>query len=217
MTLQERYSHIIGWFEKNAAGAASELRYENAYQLTVAVVLSAQCTDRRVNLTTPEFFARYPDPQALAAALVDDVYEIIKSISYPRSKAEHLVALARKLQSDFGGRVPGDIEALMTLPGVGRKTANVVSSIIYGTPVIAVDTHVQRVSRRLGLSQASTPEGVEKELEAGIPERSRAAAHHWLLLHGRYVCTARSPKCGECGLREWCKNPEKTEKNHKNA
>ncbi len=217
MTLQERYSHIIGWFEKNAAGAASELRYENAYQLTVAVVLSAQCTDRRVNLTTPEFFARYPDPQALAAALVDDVYEIIKSISYPRSKAEHLVALARKLQSDFGGRVPGDIEALMTLPGVGRKTANVVSSIIYGTPVIAVDTHVQRVSRRLGLSQASTPEGVEKDLEAGIPERSRAAAHHWLLLHGRYVCTARSPKCGECGLREWCKNPEKTEKNHKNA
>ncbi len=217
MTLQERYSHIIGWFEKNAAGAASELRYENAYQLTVAVVLSAQCTDRRVNLTTPEFFARYPDPQALAAAIVDDVYEIIKSISYPRSKAEHLVALARKLQSDFGGRVPGDIEALMTLPGVGRKTANVVSSIIYGTPVIAVDTHVQRVSRRLGLSQASTPGGVEKDLEAGIPERSRAAAHHWLLLHGRYVCTARSPKCGECGLREWCKNPEKTEKNHKNA
>ncbi len=213
MTQKERYSHIIGWFEKNAAGAVSELRYENAYQLIVAVVLSAQCTDRRVNLTTPDLFARYPDAQALAAASADEVYGIIRSISYPRSKAEHLTALARKLQSDFGGSVPRDIEALMTLPGVGRKTANVVSSIIYGTPVIAVDTHVQRVSRRLGLSRASTPEGVEKDLEARIPERMRASAHHWLLLHGRYVCTARAPKCGECGLREWCEIID----NHKNA
>ena len=209
MTLQERYSHIVGWFERNAAGVKSELEYTDPFQLLVAVVLSAQCTDRRVNLTTPALFGRFPGPRELAAANPDEVYSLIKSISYPRSKTEHLIGLSKKLADDFGGQVPSDIDSLMTLPGVGRKTANVVASIIYGAPVIAVDTHVQRVARRLGLSQASTPEGVEKDLEARIPEEKRATAHHWLLLHGRYVCTARAPKCGECSLREWCENFQK--------
>ena len=210
MTLQERYSHIVGWFERNAAGVKSELEYTDPFQLLVAVVLSAQCTDRRVNLTTPALFGRFPGPRELAAANPDEVYSLIKSISYPRSKTEHLIGLSKKLADDFGGQVPSDIDSLMTLPGVGRKTANVVASIIYGAPVIAVDTHVQRVARRLGLSQASTPEGVEKDLEKRIPEEKRATAHHWLLLHGRYVCTARAPKCGECSLREWCENFQKS-------
>ena len=209
MTLQERYSNIVGWFERNAAGVKSELEYTDPFQLIVAVVLSAQCTDRRVNLTTPALFGRFPGPRELAAANPDEVYSLIKSISYPRSKTEHLIGLSKKLADDFGGQVPSDIDSLMTLPGVGRKTANVVASIIYGAPVIAVDTHVQRVARRLGLSQASTPEGVEKDLEERIPEEKRATAHHWLLLHGRYVCTARAPKCGECSLREWCENFQK--------
>ena len=210
MTLQERYSGIVGWFERNAAGVKSELEYTDPFQLLVAVVLSAQCTDRRVNLTTPALFERFPGPRELAAANPDEVYSLIKSISYPRSKTEHLIGLSKKLADDFGGQVPSDIDSLMTLPGVGRKTANVVASIIYGAPVIAVDTHVQRVARRLGLSQASTPEGVEKDLEARIPEEKRATAHHWLLLHGRYVCTARAPKCGECSLSEWCENFQKS-------
>ena len=208
MTLQERYSNIVGWFERNAAGVKSELQYTDPFQLIVAVVLSAQCTDKRVNLTTPALFEKFPGPRELAAANADEVYALIKSISYPRSKAEHLIGLAQKLLADFGGRVPSDIDSLMTLPGVGRKTANVVASIVYGAPVIAVDTHVQRVARRLGLSDAATPEGVEKDLEVWIPEEKRATAHHWLLLHGRYVCTARAPKCGECSLREWCRNLE---------
>ena len=206
MTLQERYSGIVGWFERNAAGVKSELQYTDPFQLIVAVVLSAQCTDKRVNLTTPALFGKFPGPREFAAANFDDVYALIKSISYPRSKAAHLIGLAQKLLSDFDGQVPSDIDSLMTLPGVGRKTANVVASIIYGAPVIAVDTHVQRVARRLGLSRASTPEGVEKDLEAWVPEEKRATAHHWLLLHGRYVCTARAPKCGECNLKEWCEN-----------
>ena len=209
MTLQERYSHIVGWFERNAAGVKSELEYTDPFQLLVAVVLSAQCTDRRVNLTTPALFERFPGPRELAAANPDEVYTLIKSISYPRSKTEHLIGLSKKLVDDFGGQVPSDIDSLMTLPGVGRKTANVVASIIYGAPVIAVDTHVQRVARRLGLSKAPTPEGVEKDLEERIPEEKRAVAHHWLLLHGRYVCTARAPKCGECSLSEWCENFQK--------
>ncbi len=212
MTLQERYSGIVGWFERNAAGAKSELQYTDPFQLIVAVVLSAQCTDKRVNLVTPALFERFPTPREMAAASFDDVYELIKSVSYPRSKATHLIGLANKLLADFGGQLPSDVDSLMTLPGVGRKTANVVASIIFGAPVIAVDTHVQRVARRLGLSDALTPEGVEKDLEARIPEEKRATAHHWLLLHGRYVCTARAPKCGECSLKMWCRNYE-SEKN----
>ena len=208
MTLQERYSNIVGWFEQNAAGAKSELQYKDSFQLIVAVVLSAQCTDKRVNLVTPALFDRFPTPREMAAASFDDVYELIRSVSYPRSKATHLIGLANKLLADFGGQLPSDVDSLMTLPGVGRKTANVVASIIFGAPVIAVDTHVQRVARRLGLSDAPTPEGVEKDLEARIPEEKRATAHHWLLLHGRYVCTARAPKCGECSLKPWCRNFE---------
>ena len=208
MTLQERYSNIVGWFEQNAAGAKSELQYKDSFQLIVAVVLSAQCTDKRVNLVTPALFDRFPTPREMAAASFDDVYELIKSVSYPRSKATHLIGLANKLLADFGGQLPSDVDSLMTLPGVGRKTANVVASIIFGAPVIAVDTHVQRVARRLGLSDAPTPEGVEKDLEARIPEEKRAVAHHWLLLHGRYVCTARAPKCSECSLKQWCRNSE---------
>jgi endonuclease III len=208
VTLQERYSNIVGWFEQNAAGAKSELQYKDSFQLIVAVVLSAQCTDKRVNLVTPALFDRFPTPREMAAASFDDVYELIRSVSYPRSKATHLIGLANKLLADFGGQLPSDVDSLMTLPGVGRKTANVVASIIFGAPVIAVDTHVQRVARRLGLSDAPTPEGVEKDLEARIPEEKRATAHHWLLLHGRYVCTARAPKCGECSLKPWCRNFE---------
>ncbi len=208
MTLQERYSGIVGWFEQNAAGAKSELQYTDPFQLIVAVVLSAQCTDKRVNLVTPALFKRFPSAREMAAASFDDVYELIRSVSYPRSKATHLIGLANKLLADFGGQLPSDVDSLMTLPGVGRKTANVVASIIFGAPVIAVDTHVQRVARRLGLSAAPTPEGVEKDLEARIPEEKRATAHHWLLLHGRYVCTARAPKCGECSLKQWCRNFE---------
>lgn len=204
MTKKERYAAIVAWFRENVPVAASELHFADPYQLIVAVVLSAQCTDKRVNMVTPELFRRFPDPQALGSAEVEDILELIRSVSYPNSKARHLQGLGRKLTEDFGGRVPATVEELMTLPGVGRKTANVVASIVYDEPVIAVDTHVFRVSHRLGLSKGKTPFDVERDLEKYIPEGDRAVSHHWLILHGRYTCTARNPKCSACGLSPWC-------------
>ena len=205
MTLKERFAAIVGWFEQNRPVAETELHYENTFQLLVAVILSAQCTDRRVNVVTPPLFERFPTPQDLASATFDEVYSYVKSVSYPNSKATHLIAMAQKLLADFGGEVPSDIDALMSLPGVGRKTANVIASVVYDQPVIAVDTHVFRVSHRLGLSDGKTPLEVERDLERHIPVDRRAIAHHWLILHGRYICTARNPKCSDCGLAEWCR------------
>jgi endonuclease-3 len=205
MTLKQRYEGILGYFRDNVPIAESELHFGSPYQLLVATMLSAQCTDRRVNMTTPALFSAYPTPQALAEASFDDVLELIRSISYPNSKARHLIGMAQKLVADFGGEVPSDIDALMSLPGVGRKTANVVASITWRQPVIAVDTHVFRVSRRLGLSHGTTPRAVELDLEKHIPEDLRPIAHHWLILHGRYICTAQKPKCAGCPLAQWCK------------
>ena len=196
---------MLGYFRENVPVAESELHFDSPFQLLVAVILSAQCTDKRVNLTTPALFAAYPDPQTLAAAEFDDVLALVRSISYPNSKARHLIGMAQKLLSDFGGQVPSGIDELMSLPGVGRKTANVVASVTWGEPVIAVDTHVFRVARRLGLSRGTTPRAVELDLERHIPEELRPIAHHWLILHGRYICTAQKPKCAGCPLAHWCK------------
>ncbi len=205
MTLKERYSGVIGWFTENKPVAEPELHFKSTYELLVAVMLSAQCTDRRVNMTTPAFFEAFPDPESLSLASFEEVLSLIKSISYPNAKARHLIGMAGKLVSDFGGEVPSDIDALMTLPGVGRKTANVVASVTWGEPVIAVDTHVFRVARRLGLSRGKTPLEVEKDLERHIAPELRPIAHHWLILHGRYTCTAQKPKCEGCPLALWCK------------
>ena len=204
MTKKERFNSILGWFAENQPVAQSELHFANPYQLLVAVILSAQCTDRRVNLVTPPLFERFPTPAELASASFDDVYPYVKSVSYPNAKARHLIAMAQMLLADYNGEVPSDIDALMRLPGVGRKTANVIASIVYDKPVIAVDTHVFRVAHRLGLSKGNTPFAVEQDLERYIPEDKRAIAHHWLILHGRYVCVARKPKCEECPLTAWC-------------
>jgi endonuclease-3 len=205
MTRKERFAAIVDWFEANRPVAETELHYTDTFQLLVAVILSAQCTDRRVNIVTPPLFERFPTPQDLASATFDEVYPYVKSVSYPNSKANHLIAMAQRLLADFGGEVPSDIDALMSLPGVGRKTANVIASVVYDQPVIAVDTHVFRVSHRLGLSDGKTPLEVERDLERHIPVDRRAIAHHWLILHGRYTCTARNPKCQDCGLAEWCR------------
>ena len=204
MTRKERFAAIVGWFEQNRPVAETELHYDSTFQLLVAVILSAQCTDRRVNLVTPPLFERFPTPADLASASFDEVYPYVKSVSYPNSKTQHLIAMAQKLLADFGGEVPADIDALMTLPGVGRKTANVIASVVYDQPVIAVDTHVFRVAHRLGLSHGKTPLEVERDLERHIPVERRAISHHWLILHGRYTCTARNPKCADCGLAAWC-------------
>ena len=185
--------------------AESELHYDSPFHLLIAVILSAQCTDKRVNMYTPVIFERYLEPADLAAASFDEVYELIKSISFPNNKAKHLIGMAKMLVSDFGSVVPSEVEQLEKLPGVGRKTANVIASVIYGKAVIAVDTHVFRVSRRIGLSDGETVEAVEKDLTAGFAEDVRGTAHHWLILHGRYVCTARKPKCQECGLSDVCR------------
>lgn len=205
MTTRQRYKLIIDWFEENVGNAVSELNFESPYQLIVAVVLSAQCTDKRVNLTTPALFEAYPDAEALSKATAEEIFPYIKSISYPNNKAKHLAGLGKQLMERFGGVVPSEVEDLMSLPGVGRKTANVVSSIIFDNPVIAVDTHVFRVSHRLGLSDGSTPRAVELDLEKNIREEIRHKAHHWLLLHGRYVCTALRPHCKECQLSDYCR------------
>lgn len=205
MTRKERYEGIVSWFEENMPVAETELHYGSPFQLLVAVILSAQCTDKRVNMTTPALFGAYPTAEKMAAAGFDDLFPYVRSISYPNSKTRHLMDMAVQLMERFGGEVPSGIDELMSLPGVGRKTANVIASIIYDKPVIAVDTHVFRVSHRLGLSDGKTPEAVEKDLEAHIPESKRARAHHWLILQGRYVCTARKPACLECGLKKWCR------------
>ena len=205
MTRKERFNSIVEWFTLNQPVAQSELHYKNPFQLLVAVILSAQCTDKRVNIVTPPLFERYPTPEALAAASFDELYPYVKSISYPNAKTRHLLDMAARLVADFGSEVPSDIDALMSLPGVGRKTANVIASIVYDKPVIAVDTHVFRVAHRLGLSDGKTPLDVERDLERHIPVDKRAIAHHWLILHGRYTCTARSPKCSSCPLTQWCR------------
>ncbi len=205
MTRKERFNAIVEWFSVNQPEVRSELHYDNPFQLLVAVILSAQCTDKRVNMVTPPLFQAFPTPEALAAASFDDVFPYVKSVSYPNSKTQHLIDMARKLLADFGGSVPSDIDALMSLPGVGRKTANVIASIVYDKPVIAVDTHVFRVAHRLGLSDGKTPYEVEQDLERHIPLEKRATAHHWLILHGRYICTARKPKCEGCPLASWCR------------
>ena len=209
---KELYDKVLEHFSAAMPVAESELVFRSPYQLLVAVMLSAQCTDKRVNLTTPALFGAYPDAEALSRASFDEVYALIKSISYPNSKAKHLIAMAQKLVTEFGGEVPSGIEELMSLPGVGRKTANVVASITWGEPVIAVDTHVFRVSHRLGLSSGKTPYAVEQDLEKHIPEELRPKAHHWLILHGRYTCTALKPKCEGCALALLCKYYRKQSK-----
>jgi endonuclease-3 len=206
MTKKERYRLILDYFQHNVPDAETELIYDNPFQLLVAVILSAQCTDKRVNLTTPAIFARYPGPQQMAKAGFDELFPLIRSISYPNNKTKHLIGMAQMLLEQFGGEVPMTVEELVKLPGVGRKTANVITSVIDEQPNMAVDTHVFRVSKRLGLvsPKASTPLAVEKELIKHIPSEMVHKAHHWLILHGRYVCLARNPKCGECVFTELC-------------
>ena len=204
MQKKELYRKVTEWFSANMETAETELHYDTPFHLLIAVILSAQCTDKRVNIHTPLIFKRFPTPKTLAEASFDEVYELIKSISFPNNQAKHLIGMAQKLVSDFGSEVPSEPDLLETLPGVGRKTANVIASVIYDKPVIAVDTHVFRVSRRLGLSSGSTVEAVEKDLTAGFAPELRPKAHHWLILHGRYICTARNPKCDSCGLQGLC-------------
>jgi endonuclease-3 len=210
MRTKERFEHILAWFEANMPVAESELVFTNPFQCLVAVMLSAQCTDKRVNMVTPALFAAYPTPEAMAKATSDEVFEYVKSVSYPRSKAEHLVAMAQRLVEAYDGIVPDTIEDLQTLQGVGRKTANVVCAVIWNQPTMAVDTHIFRVSERLGLTTNSkNPLQTEKALVQYIPETVIPKAHHWLLLHGRYVCQARKPKCEQCGLAQYCRFFEK--------
>ena len=210
MTKKERFQKIIAWFEENRPVAETELHYENPFGLLVAVILSAQCTDKRVNMVTPKLLADYPTPEAMAVSTPEVIFEYIKSVSYPNNKAKHLVGMANKLVTDFGGIVPDDVDALQTLPGVGRKTANVIASVVFNKAAMAVDTHVFRVSERLGLTiNSKSPLQTEMELVKYIPGELIPIAHHWLILHGRYICIARKPKCGECGLTMWCKWYEK--------
>ena len=206
MTLKERYSGIIDYFSREMPTAESELHYENPYQLLVAVALSAQCTDKRVNMVTPALFAAYPAPEDMARATQDEIFSYIRSISYPNNKAKNLLGMARMLCSDFGGEVPHDLVELQRLPGVGRKTANVLGAVLWQKEVMPVDTHVFRVSNRIGLTTNSkTPLQTELVLEKNIPAHLLPIAHHWLILHGRYVCTARSPKCSTCGIATFCR------------
>ena len=204
MERKDLFDKVTAWFSANMEIAETELHYDTTFHLLIAVILSAQCTDKRVNMHTPLIFKRFPTPEDLAGASFEEVYDLIRSISFPNNKARHLIGMARKLVSDFNGEVPSETADLETLPGVGRKTANVIASVIYDKPVIAVDTHVFRVSRRIGLSDGKNVEAVEKDLTAGFAEELRGKAHHWLILHGRYVCTARKPKCGTCGLQDIC-------------
>lgn len=196
---------MIAWFEQAMPVAETELHYETPFQLLVAVILSAQCTDKRVNMVTPALFRAYPDAEAMAAASSDDIFQYIKSVSYPNNKSRHLVGMAQRLLSDFGGIVPCDVDDLQRLPGVGRKTANVIAAVIFDQPAMPVDTHVFRVSNRIGLTHNSkTPLETERELVKHIPPEKIPTAHHWLILHGRYVCQARKPHCGECGISDLC-------------
>lgn len=206
MKREERYKAVLDYFAQQMPEVTTELEFGSVFQLLVAVILSAQCTDKRVNMVTPELFGRFPDAASMAAAEADEVYEYVKSVSYPNSKAKHLVEMARALVSDHGGEVPADMDALLKLPGVGRKTANVIQAVAFGRSTMAVDTHVYRVSHRLGLvsKRDNTPLKVEQALMANIPDEQIPLAHHWLLLHGRYVCTSQRPKCAKCGLADVC-------------
>lgn len=206
MTKKERYEGIIEYFKTHNPNAETELIYHTPFDLLVAVILSAQCTDKRVNMTTPDLLKAFPNAYKMAETTSNEIFEYIKSISYPNNKAKHLVNMARRLVDDFGGEVPEDYDALLSLPGVGRKTANVIASVVWNKPKMAVDTHVFRVSNRIGLTNNSkTPLETEKELTSNIPEEYIPVAHHWLILHGRYVCVARKPKCEECGISAYCK------------
>ena len=209
MTIKERYEGILEYFNEAQPNPETELQHHNPFQLLVAVMLSAQCTDKRVNIVTPPLFEAYPTPQAMAAASVEDILEFVKSVSYPNSKAAHLRQMAQKLVEEYNGQVPDNMKDLTSLPGVGRKTANVVMGAAFGKATIPVDTHVYRVSHRLGLSQGKTPNDVEKDLSRHIPAELRFKAHHWILLHGRYVCKALRPDCLNCGIQQYCKQYSK--------
>lgn len=210
MTIKERYAGIISWFSENMPSAESELNYGSPFELLVAVILSAQCTDKRVNMTTPALFEAFPTPEAMAAASQEEIYSLIKSISYPNNKARNLLGMARMLCDDFGGKVPTERNQLQRLPGVGRKTANVLGAVLWQKEVMPVDTHVFRVSARIGLTRnAKTPLQTELQLERHIPSHLLPIAHHWLILHGRYICVARKPKCAECGISRYCRHFEK--------
>jgi endonuclease-3 len=213
LTIDQRYEKVLAYFEEHYPKAETELIYDSPFGLLVAVVLSAQCTDKRVNLVTPALLRAFPDPYAMAKADAESIFPFIRSVSYPNNKAKHLAGLARMLVNDFGAEVPEARADLEKLPGVGRKTANVIASVIFDQPAMAVDTHVFRVSRRIGLTRgAKNPRQAEDQLMKRIPSALVSRAHHWLILHGRYVCTARSPKCGECSLKEWCKFYETSQK-----
>lgn len=218
MKKKERYEKVIAWFQENMPVAETELDYKTPYELLVAVILSAQCTDKRVNIVTPKIFEDFPTAEALSVSTPEVVYEYIKSVSYPNNKAKHLVGMARMLVEDFNGEVPDTLEQLIKLPGVGRKTANVIQSVVFNKAAMAVDTHVFRVSNRIGLTTDSkTPLATEKELIKYIPTELVSVAHHWLILHGRYVCQARKPKCDKCGLQLTCKYYCTTYKVHKES
>lgn len=206
MTRKDRYEFVINYFQQHVPEAETELIYDSPYQLLVAVILSAQCTDKRVNMTTPAIFKKYPDVSSLSQTSIDELFPLIKSISYPNNKTKHLIGMAKMVMEKFNGEIPMTVDELVELPGVGRKTANVITSVVDQQPNMAVDTHVFRVSRRIGLvpQTASTPLAVEKELIKHIPEELIHKAHHWLILHGRYICVARTPKCRECGLQQAC-------------
>lgn len=213
MRKKERFERIIAWFQENMPVAETELNYKNPFELLVAVILSAQCTDKRVNMITPALLHDFPDAETMSASSPEVIFEYIKSCSFPNNKAKHLVGMAQTLLSEFEGVIPEDIDELQKLPGVGRKTANVIASVVYNKPAMAVDTHVFRVAERIGLTTNSkTPLQTEKELVKYIPEELIATAHHWLILHGRYTCVARKPKCEVCGLKEWCRYYGKTKK-----
>ncbi|MEO5591270.1 MAG: endonuclease III [Chitinophagaceae bacterium] len=210
MTRKERYDFVIKYFQKNAPDAETELLYDDPFQLLVSVILSAQCTDKRVNMTTPLIFEHYPDAASMSKASFDELFPLIKSISYPNNKTKHLIGMANMLVADFNGTVPMTVDELIKLPGVGRKTANVITSVVDQQPNMAVDTHVFRVSARIGLTvNAKTPLATEKQLIQFIPSELIHKAHHWLILHGRYICVARNPKCDQCGLRAVCKYYQK--------
>lgn len=203
---KDRYKLVLEWFKVNNPLAETELNYSNPFELLVAVILSAQCTDKRVNIVTEKLFSMYPDAFSMSRASIDEVFLVIRSISYPNNKAKHLVGMANMLLEKFGGKVPSEISDLIQLPGVGRKTANVIASVVFDKPAMAVDTHVFRVSNRIGLTtNAKTPLETEKQLMKYIPTELVAISHHWIILHGRYICTARSPKCISCGIKNYCK------------
>jgi endonuclease-3 len=205
MTIAQRYSRFIEYFAEHMPQAETELSFSSPYELLVAVILSAQCTDKRVNMITPGFYKVFPDAKALAKAPQEKVYDVIKSCSYPNNKAKNLIGMAQALQKEFKGVVPSDVDELQKLPGVGRKTANVIASVVFNKPAMAVDTHVFRVANRIGLTDAKNPLESEMQLIKHIPDKDIPKAHHWLILHGRYVCVARKPKCEECGITDICK------------